>query len=100
MSGDALTHGGAMRIKQRQWYGMFGPVRHKRPLRLVTERELHRLLPDFECQHGRLEGDRTEPCGCYPSERACGSEGWPACGRCGDLSYPGTLRCEGCGGRL
>lgn len=24
--------------------------------------------PEDECEHGRLEGDRTPPCGCYASE--------------------------------
>jgi hypothetical protein len=25
-------------------------------------------LVDHECKHGRLAGDRTEACGCWPSE--------------------------------
>lgn len=25
-------------------------------------------LADHECQHGRLPGDRTPPCGCWPNE--------------------------------
>lgn len=25
-------------------------------------------LADFECSHGRLPGDTSTPCGCYPSE--------------------------------
>lgn len=25
-------------------------------------------LADDECQHGRLAGDRTAPCGCWPGE--------------------------------
>ena len=27
-------------------------------------------LADHECRHGRLPGDRTCPCGCWPAERA------------------------------
>lgn len=27
-------------------------------------------LADHECRHGRLPGDRTRPCGCWPEERA------------------------------
>jgi hypothetical protein len=30
--------------------------------------ELALREPDDECQHGRLEGDRTAPCGCFPAE--------------------------------
>ncbi len=26
-------------------------------------------LADDECDHGRLAGDRTPPCGCWPTER-------------------------------
>jgi hypothetical protein len=26
-------------------------------------------LADYECRHGRLPGDRSAPCGCYPNER-------------------------------
>lgn len=26
-------------------------------------------LADFECQHGRLSGDKTPPCGCWPGEQ-------------------------------
>lgn len=26
-------------------------------------------LADHECTHGRLPGDRSEPCGCWPQER-------------------------------
>lgn len=31
------------------------------------------LIPmaDDECEHGRLPGDRTAPCGCYPCEGDC-----------------------------
>jgi hypothetical protein len=25
-------------------------------------------LADHECRHGRLRGDRTPPCGCWPEE--------------------------------
>lgn len=25
-------------------------------------------LADNECRHGRLDGDRSTPCGCWPSE--------------------------------
>lgn len=25
-------------------------------------------LADFECPHGRLRGDRTPACGCFPGE--------------------------------
>lgn len=77
MIGDALTHGGSMRMKQPRLDGLFGAVRYKRPLELVTANEVHRLLPDWECQHGRLEGDPTEPCGCFVSERVLASEVWP-----------------------
>jgi hypothetical protein len=27
-------------------------------------------LADYECGHGRIPGDRTPPCGCFPNERA------------------------------
>lgn len=27
-------------------------------------------LADNECRHGRLPGDSTEPCGCWPGEGA------------------------------
>ena len=27
-----------------------------------------RALADFECKHGRLSGDSTPPCGCWPAE--------------------------------
>ena len=27
-------------------------------------------LADHECRHGRLPGDRTAPCGCWPREGA------------------------------
>ncbi|MGO9882228.1 MAG: hypothetical protein ACLP4R_29915 [Solirubrobacteraceae bacterium] len=27
-------------------------------------------LADHECRHGRLPGDRTPPCGCWPEEGA------------------------------
>jgi hypothetical protein len=27
-------------------------------------------LADHECRHGRLPGDRTAPCGCWPQEGA------------------------------
>jgi hypothetical protein len=27
-------------------------------------------LADHECRHGRLSGDRTPPCGCWPKEGA------------------------------
>jgi hypothetical protein len=27
-------------------------------------------LADYECRHGRIPGDRTSPCGCFPNERA------------------------------
>lgn len=29
---------------------------------------LHSQLADDECQHGRLPGDRTPACGCWPIE--------------------------------
>jgi hypothetical protein len=35
-------------------------------MQLRPELELREL--DDECRHGRLEGDRTPPCGCFPAE--------------------------------
>jgi hypothetical protein len=29
--------------------------------------------PDYECEHGRLPGDRTDPCGCWAGEPAAGA---------------------------
>ena len=26
-------------------------------------------MADFECKHGRIAGDATPPCGCWPSEK-------------------------------
>lgn len=42
--------------------------------RIWTPAQLERVygapetLADNECEHGRLAGDASEPCGCYPSE--------------------------------
>ena len=38
---------------------------------ILDEKRRTWLLPalaDFECEHGRLAGDPTEPCGCWPTE--------------------------------
>lgn len=32
------------------------------------EAGLQGKLADNECRHGRLPGDRTQPCGCWPQE--------------------------------
>lgn len=34
-------------------------------------------LADHECEHGRLPGDSTEPCGCWGPERTRGVPGSP-----------------------
>jgi hypothetical protein len=35
-------------------------------------------LADYECRHGRIPGDRTPPCGCFPNERASDEPALPA----------------------
>jgi hypothetical protein len=37
-------------------------------LRVCADFELHLQLADHECPHGRLYGDTSTPCGCWPGE--------------------------------
>lgn len=34
----------------------------------ISQRSWSQLLADDECAHGRLAGDPTKPCGCWPTE--------------------------------
>lgn len=52
--------GGACPIEMIESGGFASPIRETGAL--------HELLADNECAHGRLAGDPTDRCGCWPGE--------------------------------
>jgi hypothetical protein len=53
-----------------------------------------RLMAEYECRHGRLNGDGSPPCGCWGRLEPL-PEFMAECPKCGDL-YPPDGKC--CGG--
>lgn len=69
---DRLAKGSTNRMRGARDPHVHGRMFHGRGLELLTAREQHRLLPDFECEHGRLSCDPTPDCGCFPRDTLAG----------------------------